>query len=63
MKNYGFVHLSAGELLRQEQQRSEPGFGEIIKKHINNGTIVPDEITCSLIERVSFFINYMEIIF
>jgi len=47
---YGYVHLSAGDLLREE--RSTPGseFGELIETHIVNGTIVPVEITCRLIE-------------
>jgi len=50
VKTYGFVHLSAGDLLREE--RSKPGseYGELIEKHIRDGTIVPVEITCSLIE-------------
>jgi len=50
VKTYGFIHLSAGDLLREE--RSKPGseFGELIEKHIRDGTIVPVEITCSLIE-------------
>lgn len=51
VKEYGFVHLSAGDLLRAE--RSAPGtqFGDLIESHIKNGTIVPVEITCKLIER------------
>ncbi|XP_067004535.2 UMP-CMP kinase [Anabrus simplex] len=51
MKEFGYVHLSAGDLLREE--RSKPGseYGELIEQHIRNGTIVPVEITCSLIER------------
>ncbi|TRY66972.1 hypothetical protein TCAL_04377 [Tigriopus californicus] len=48
---FGYQHLSAGDLLREE--RSKPGseFGELIESHITNGTIVPVEITCSLLER------------
>jgi len=51
VENFGFVHLSAGDLLRAE--RAQPGsqYGELIEEHIRNGTIVPVEITCSLIER------------
>ena len=39
-----------GDLLRAE--RSEPGskYGELIEGHIRNGTIVPVEITCALLE-------------
>lgn len=51
VKEFGFVHLSAGDLLREE--RSKPGtkYGELIEEHIRNGTIVPVEITCKLLER------------
>lgn len=51
VNEFGFVHLSAGDLLREE--RSKPGtkYGELIEEHIRNGTIVPVEITCKLLER------------
>ncbi|KAK5639379.1 hypothetical protein RI129_011871 [Pyrocoelia pectoralis] len=51
VKEYGFVHLSAGDLLRDE--RSKPGseYGELIEEYIREGKIVPVEITCSLLER------------
>merc|ERR1712038_1286736 len=47
---FGYAHLSAGDLLRAE--RNEPGskYGELIEGHIRNGTIVPVEITCALLE-------------
>ncbi|XP_046673193.1 UMP-CMP kinase-like [Homalodisca vitripennis] len=48
-KEFGFVHISAGDLLREE--RSKPGkLGELIDEYFRNGTIVPVEITCKLIE-------------
>ena len=42
--------LFPGDLLRAE--RNEPGskYGELIEGHIRNGTIVPVEITCALLE-------------
>lgn len=48
---FGFKHLSAGDLLRAE--RSAPGsqYGEMIEKHIQEGKIVPVEVTCSLLEK------------
>ncbi|KAI1721821.1 adenylate kinase domain-containing protein [Ditylenchus destructor] len=49
-KGFGFVHLSAGDLLREERQRKGSLFGDLIDFHIRNGTIVPVEITCKLIE-------------
>ncbi|KAG8336772.1 UMP-CMP kinase-like [Homalodisca vitripennis] len=50
VKEFGFMHISAGDLLREE--RSKPGtkYGELIDEHIRNGIIVPVEITCKLIE-------------
>uniref|UniRef100_A0A0R3RYX5 UMP-CMP kinase n=1 Tax=Elaeophora elaphi TaxID=1147741 RepID=A0A0R3RYX5_9BILA len=49
-KNLGLKHLSAGELLRTERKREGSQYGQIIESHIRNGTIVPVEITCKLIE-------------
>ncbi|XP_068620295.1 UMP-CMP kinase-like [Battus philenor] len=48
-KHYGFVHLSAGDLLREERQRPGSLYGEMIEEKIRNGEIVPVEVTCSLI--------------
>lgn len=50
-KTFGCVHLSAGDLLREERANSGSEYGELIEGHIRNGTIVPVEITCSLLER------------
>ncbi|KAI0842186.1 uridylate kinase [Hypoxylon sp. FL0890] len=47
---YGFAHLSAGDLLRAEQNRPNSEFGELIRTHIRNGTIVPMEVTIALLE-------------
>ncbi|KAK5990367.1 UMP-CMP kinase [Cladobotryum mycophilum] len=46
----GFTHLSAGDLLRAEQQRPGSQFGELIKDYIKNGLIVPMEVTVQLLE-------------
>ena len=43
-----FVHLSAGDLLRAEQQTDSPD-SELIKEYIKEGKIVPVEITCNLL--------------
>ena len=48
--DYGFTHLSAGDLLRAEQDREGSEFGDLIKQHIKNGTIVPMEVTVQLLE-------------
>jgi len=49
-KEFGFVHLSAGDLLRAEQKREDSFFGQLIDGHIRNGTIVPVQVTCKLLE-------------
>lgn len=51
VRELGYVHLSAGDLLREERQRPGSQFGEEIDTHIKNGTIVPVQITCSLLKR------------
>lgn len=46
----GFVHLSAGDLLRAEQLRPESSYGALIKEYIKEGKIVPMEVTIKLLE-------------
>ena len=50
VRDYGFTHLSAGDLLRAEQDRPDSQFGSMIKERIRNGEIVPMEVTVQLIE-------------
>jgi hypothetical protein len=52
MQEFGFVHLSAGDLLREERNKEGSQYGELIEQTIRDGKIVPVEITCSLIEMV-----------
>jgi UMP-CMP kinase len=52
MQQFGFIHLSAGDLLREERNKEGSEYGELIEENIKNGRIVPVEITCSLIEMV-----------
>lgn len=47
--DYGFVHLSAGDLLRAEQSRAGSQYGEMIAEHIKDGKIVPMEVTIALL--------------
>ncbi|KAG7660770.1 URA6 [[Candida] subhashii] len=47
----GFVHLSAGDLLRAEQNREGSKYGELIAQCIKEGTIVPQEVTIALLEQ------------
>ncbi len=48
---YGFTHLSAGDLLRAEQDRPGSQFGDLIRQHIKDGLIVPMEVTIKLLEK------------
>ncbi|KAI2614458.1 uridylate kinase [Hypoxylon fragiforme] len=50
VSQYGFSHLSAGDLLRAEQNRPDSEFGDLIRHHIRNGLIVPMEVTIALLE-------------
>jgi UMP-CMP kinase len=51
VKDWDFVHLSAGELLRAEQDREGSQYGALIKKFIQEGEIVPMEITVGLLQK------------
>lgn len=51
VKDKGFVHLSAGDLLREEQQREGSKYGDLIAQCIKEGTIVPQEVTVALLEQ------------
>jgi len=50
VKEFGFIHLSAGELLREEQKSGSEN-GELIDTYIKEGKIVPVEITVGLLEK------------
>lgn len=49
VEDYGFVHLSAGDLLRAEQARPGSQYGQMIADYIKDGKIVPMEVTISLL--------------
>lgn len=50
VRDYNFKHLSAGDLLREEQDRPGSEFGDMIKTYIKEGQIVPMEVTIQLLE-------------
>ncbi|KAG7830495.1 hypothetical protein KL919_002764 [Ogataea angusta] len=50
VKNYDFVHLSAGDLLRAEQTNPNSEYGSLIAHYIKEGLIVPQEITINLLK-------------
>lgn len=49
VRDYAFTHLSAGDLLRAEQNRPGSQYGDLIRSYIREGTIVPMEITVALL--------------
>lgn len=49
VNDFGFVHLSAGDLLRAEQKREGSEYGNLIAEYIKEGKIVPQEITIALL--------------
>ncbi|XP_067634869.1 UMP-CMP kinase [Eurosta solidaginis] len=51
VERYQFVHLSAGDLLREERVREGSEYGSLIEEYIRNGKIVPVAVTCSLLEK------------
>uniref|UniRef100_A0A8D0H6N1 Nucleoside-diphosphate kinase n=1 Tax=Sphenodon punctatus TaxID=8508 RepID=A0A8D0H6N1_SPHPU len=51
VEKYGYTHLSAGDLLRDERKRPGSQYGELIENYIKDGRIVPVEITISLLKR------------
>ena len=50
VRDYHFKHLSAGDLLREEQDREGSDVGAMIKENIKEGIIVPSEVTIQLLE-------------
>ena len=51
VKEFGFEHLSAGDLLREERQRKDSPYGDLINNYIKEGKIVPMEITIALLKQ------------
>ncbi|ORY05319.1 UMP-CMP kinase [Basidiobolus meristosporus CBS 931.73] len=49
VKDFGFVHLSAGDLLREEASRPGSEFHDLINNYIKEGKIVPHEVTIALL--------------
>jgi UMP-CMP kinase len=49
VEEFDFVHLSAGDLLREERANAASQYGELISSYIKDGKIVPVEITVKLL--------------
>ena len=52
VENYGLIHLSTGNLLREEISTTTP-LGKEAKKFIDHGQLVPDEVVIGMVD--SFF--------
>ncbi|KAI9290853.1 UMP-CMP kinase [Neoconidiobolus thromboides FSU 785] len=50
VRDFDFLHMSAGDLLRAEMAREGSESGELISNYIKEGKIVPMEITLKLIK-------------
>lgn len=50
VQEFGFCHLSAGDLLRAEQHREGSEFKDLIQTCIKEGKIVPMEVTIKLLQ-------------
>jgi UMP-CMP kinase len=50
VEDFNFCHLSAGDLLRAEQNREGSHYGDLIRTCIREGTIVPMEVTINLLQ-------------
>ncbi|KAH0830466.1 UMP-CMP kinase [Lanmaoa asiatica] len=50
VEDFNFKHLSAGDLLRAEQNREGSQYGDMIRTCIREGNIVPKEVTIKLLE-------------
>jgi Adenylate kinase len=50
VKEWDFVHLSSGDLLRAERDREGSQHGAAIKRFIQKGELVPTEITIELLQ-------------
>jgi adenylate kinase family enzyme len=49
---YDYVHLSVGDLLRDEADKSNSSLGKEINDNIKNGSLISTEIICKLLENV-----------
>lgn len=50
VETFQFVHLSAGDLLREEMGRPDSKYGKLISYYIKEGKIVPSEVTIMLLK-------------
>ena len=49
-EEFGYVHLSAGELLRKERAKVDSLYRELVDKHYSEDSLVSPDIMCILLE-------------
>jgi UMP-CMP kinase len=49
-EEFGYVHFSGGELLRQERRKADSPYKDCIDEHFRKGLFIPPHITCSVME-------------
>ncbi|CAH2016538.1 unnamed protein product [Acanthoscelides obtectus] len=49
-ETFGYYHISAGELLRQEQAKPGSKHGELIGEYLLKGKLVPADLICDLLK-------------
>ncbi|MFH1360593.1 MAG: adenylate kinase [Candidatus Omnitrophota bacterium] len=49
-EEFGLTHISTGDLLREEMGKDSP-LGQKVKKYVESGGLVPDEIVTEMIEQ------------
>ncbi|CAF1098790.1 unnamed protein product [Adineta ricciae] len=49
-KTFDYVHLSIGDLLRKEAERSDTDLGKQLKDHMKNGSLASTELVCKLLD-------------
>jgi len=54
-EDFGFTHLSAGDLLREEQKLGGSN-AQLIDMYIKDGKLVPSELIVKLIRKVIIYI-------
>eukprot|EP00434_Breviolum_minutum_P040131 symbB.v1.2.035655.t1/scaffold4856.1/size33858/2 len=50
-QTFGYYHLSAGDLLREERKREGSEYGQLIESYIKEGKLVPVEIVVNLLKQ------------
>jgi len=49
-EEFGYFHISAGELLRNERANVESPYRELIDKHYSENSLIPQDIMCILLQ-------------